>query len=139
MDQDMNHITAIRNQLFTKANTFIYTRKQAIEEGAFIDVTKRYPDITSAIYKCNCCVTDRVWEIVEKSADNPKTASSRRGILWDMMFMSRYGIIERDKACHTFGMLINGIPEQEEFDFKAIVGPGDEGEVVVTIMMPWED
>lgn len=130
-------ICVISRELFSKEQLNLditYSRKDAIEDGFLIDITARYPDI-AALYRINVCVTDRVWEIVEKSADNPKTGSSREGILWDILWMSTS---MRDPLTLTFPVLINGIEGQDEFTFE--LAKGFEGsEEVVTILLPGED
>jgi hypothetical protein len=129
---------AISRELFSKEKLnmdILYSRKDAIEDGFLIDITARYPDI-AVIYKTNVCVTDRVWEIVEKSADNPKTASSREGILWDILWMSTQML---NPMTLTFPVCINGVEGQEQFTFKLAMRFESNGEVVVTILLPAED
>ena len=99
----------------TVSATSEYNRQDAVGDGFLIDISARYPNIANAHPGKELYVTDRVWEIVEKSADNPKTASSREGILHDIIWMSRLSI---DENKDQFRVLINGIRGKPSFPLR---------------------
>ena len=118
---------------------FQYTRKQAIEDGVLVDVSEmareagiRYP----------VAVTARVWsEVIVPSDQARKEGQSEAGRLWDVLWMLRTAI----QASRTrgevirYGVLVRDGRQAREVELKAMCGPGDKGEPVVTIMYPEED
>jgi hypothetical protein len=113
-----------------------YNRQDAVGDGFLIDVSARYPDIAKAHPGKELYVTDRVWEIIEKSADNHKTASSRKGILWDIIGMSRFSINENKDQ---FRVGINGIEGQTEFTLKTALIWDENNNAGAIILLPAED
>ena len=128
------------NQIATVTETYgpnrPYTRQDAVGDGCLIDISARYPNIANAHPGKELYVTDRVWEIIEKSADNPKTASSREGILWDIIGMSRCSINENKDQ---FRVLINGIEGQTEFPLKTGLIWDENNNAGAIILLPAED
>jgi hypothetical protein len=114
-----------------------YTRAQAIEDGFLIDVTKAareagisFPTaLTATVWEC--CVT--VPEKASWQDDN--------GRLWDLLTMLRYAIISSTGGRQVaFSVAVqNDTRRPRRIDLKAICGSGDDGEPVITIMMPDED
>jgi hypothetical protein len=113
-----------------------YNRQDAVGDGFLIDISERYPNIVKAHPGKELYVTDRVWEIVEKSADNPKTASSREGILHDIIWMSRLSINENKDQ---FRVGINGIEGQTEFTLKTALIWDENNNAGAIILLPAED
>jgi hypothetical protein len=128
------------NQIATATKTYgpdrPYTRQDAVGDGFLMDISERYPDIAKAHPGKELYVTDRVWEIIEKSADNPKTASSREGILWDIIGMSRCSINENKDQ---FRVGINGIEGQTEFPLKTALIWDENSNAGAVILLPAED
>ena len=120
----------------TVSATSEYNRQDAVGDGFLIDISEKYPDIAKAHPGKELYVTDRVWEIVEKSADNPKTASSREGILWDIIGMSRFSTNENKDQ---FRVGINGIEGQTEFILKTGLIWDENNNAGAIILLPAED
>jgi len=57
----------------------------------------------------------------------------------DMLWMSQVMKRQIDESTVMFRVIIAGAGRQRNYDFKLAVGPGDQGEPVITIMMPDED
>lgn len=129
------------NSIFSESDIIsTYTRQQAIEDGVLIDMTTLYPDITKQLYKFPVAATAEVWSIVEQSVSSKRHANDHQGVIWDILWMSQQGIIKRiDESQHIFRVIITGASPNKYHDFKIICHPGDSGEPVLTIMMPWED
>lgn len=118
---------------------FAYTREQAIEDGVLIDVSAtakeagiRFPTaVTSAVWGSYVAVPPAVpWQ-------------DEKGRLWDVLWMMRVGIQRAGRpAIDTlvYQLLVqNDEGPAKEVTLKAVCGPGDKGEPVLTIMLPDED
>ncbi len=114
-----------------------YTRAQALEDGVLVDVSQ-FP-VTREHYKFPVAFTTAVWAIVDKAHKNTNTVSSYEGILHDMFMMSKMCFKELDESTRLFQVLISGAGRQKKFMFKIVVGPGDHGEPVITVMLADED
>ncbi|MFC1591648.1 DUF6573 family protein [Thermodesulfobacteriota bacterium] len=121
---------------------YSYTRKQAIEDGVLVDCTKMAQE---AGFKFPVAITSTVWnEYIVPNDELVGCGQSYEGRLWDVLWMLRYyaGLptaTETLKFKLYFVMIINDKPKEVLTELKAICGPGDEGEPVITIMKPEED
>jgi hypothetical protein len=116
-----------------------YTRSQAIEDGVLIDVSAvareagfTYPvALTSAAW--GRCVT------VPPGVE----CQDEAGRLWDVLWVLRLAIGRSDGGPEVrFGVHVcadnrEGTPPLVRL--KAVCGPGDQGEPVITVMLPDED
>lgn len=119
---------------------YAYTRKEALQDGVLIDVTKtakeagiRYPTaVTSAVWERYVRVPEAVpWQ-------------DEQGRLWDVLWMFRMAVCRSLRNEPTDVMLYrlcvqNDEREPKEVTLKAVCGPGDELEPVITIMLRDED
>ena len=120
-----------------------YTRAQAIEDGALIDVTET---ARAAGFTYPCVVTAAVWEDciawTEQDRTTPKRAcQDEAGRLWDVLWMARsadakYG---RPATYRIKRVPRPGRGHTQLVILKLHVGPGDDGAPVLTIMQPDED
>jgi hypothetical protein len=56
------------------------------------------------------------------------------------MYMSRRGVIrEIDETTRLFRVIITGAGRSRYHTLKIVCGPGDDGEPVLTVLMPEED
>jgi len=117
---------------------YTYTRRQAIEDGVLIDVSNL---ARKAGYKWPVALTSHLYHTYIKPEKNLKPyGQSDIGRLWDVLNVLRL------KAQNSSGTIVlfkvsflMEIDRMEEITLKAIAGPGDEGEPVITIMTPEED
>ena len=116
-----------------------YTRAEAIADGVLIDVSAvareagiRYPvALTQAV--CERCVTVPPGVLCQDEA----------GRLWDVLFLLRCAIgRSAGGAVIHFGVHVRN----DNWDrtpplvrLKAVCGPGDQGEPVITVMLPDQD
>ena len=115
---------------------YSYTRAQALEDEVLFDVSElareagvRYHTaVTAAVWQRVACVPEAVpWQ-------------STSGRLWDLVWMFSWAAREAgDTNIVHFVVGIDDGQGVEEVTFKAVCGPGDEGEPVITIMLPHED
>ncbi len=122
-----------------------YTRADAIRDGVLVDVTATANEAGITV---PVAVTAGVWQgYVAPSYIEDLPGQDSAGRLWDLLWMLT---IAARRAQHTsvlfFAVLFlvspdaaGGSPTHEEITFKAVCGPGDQGEPVITIMLPEED
>jgi hypothetical protein len=123
-----------------------YTRAQAIADGVLRDVSDTGKE---AGFIHPMALTAAVWaEAVAWDAANG-AGQDEDGRLWDVVFMA-YASVRRARgrraaATNRLGYAIYRIPnvpdamEPNELELVMEVGPGDDGEPVITIMLPHED
>ena len=113
-----------------------YTRTDALRDGELVDVSTTAAEMG---YRIPVAVTRAIWVGVVEPDETP--GQSVEGRLWDVLWMLHYAI----KTGPRFGAsirfelyaLIGGVSKL--LTLKAVMGPGDEGEPVLTIMWPDED
>jgi len=117
---------------------YTYTRKQAIEDGVLVDVSQTAKE---AGINFPVALTFAVWDMhvvpSEKLEDYGQSISGR---LWDLLWMFRLKAMRSNSSLLYFSCLF--LDENEKLDevkFKALCGPGDNAEPVITIMLPGED
>jgi hypothetical protein len=118
---------------------FSYTRKQAIEDGVLLDVTEQANQLG---FKVNTCVTDHLYsEYVVPPAGLEGEGQSIEGRLHDLLFrtlLAAKAIRDSDRA--EFDVLFLVAPGRwVTAHVVAVIGPGDQGEPVMTIMLPEDD
>jgi hypothetical protein len=119
-----------------------YSRAQAIEDGVLIDVTAmareagfKWPVALTHTAWCDCVAWDNRFQVHQDES----------GRLWDVLFMAFYAIRTATAPGDRLLFSLYRVPkdghstEAGEVSLKLMVGPGDAGEPVVTIMLPSED
>jgi hypothetical protein len=120
-----------------------YTRAQAIADGVLVDVSTtakeagfRYPVAITATAFNSYVVPDGLAASYGNSVE---------GRLWDTLSMLRYAIAKESGPSILFSVLFSMGKQtgrgcyQKEVQLKAICGPGDTMDPVITIMLPEED
>jgi len=118
---------------------YSYRRAQAIEDGVLVDVSETAGE---AGIKYPTALTAAVWQkyvVVPEGVE----AQDERGRLWDILWMLRCAIV-KDERTETsrldFRLLVrNDNRRPQEVTLKAVCGPGDDAEPVITVMLPDED
>ncbi|MGX5718378.1 DUF6573 family protein [Arthrobacter sp. MAHUQ-56] len=123
-----------------------YTRAQAIEDGALVDVTSTAQE---AGFRWPVALTAAVQaEAVTWDAANGEY-QDERGRLWDVVFMAGIAV-RRNRGRHAaetsrLPYAVYRVPnvpdatEPTELQLVIAVSGGDDGEPVMTIMLPHED
>jgi septum formation inhibitor-activating ATPase MinD len=130
---------------------FSYSRKQAIEEGVLVDVSEVAKE---AGFRYPVAVTAAVWAMI---TDIPESRSYQDidSRLWDVIYMAVVAISKNRNASEINYDLIldrmetrtvktkDGFKDRQvlvrDLKLKMVCSPGDEGEPVITIMLPNED
>ncbi|MBL1217356.1 MAG: hypothetical protein D8M59_07655 [Planctomycetes bacterium] len=119
---------------------FSYTRAQALEDGVLVDLTE-WAKETGFVIPVAC--TAAVWhEYITPTDETRELGQSERGRANDVLWML-YVAIRRHRAGNEpllYQVIFLQKPrKQETVTLKAMCGPGDQGEPVLTIMKPNED
>lgn len=115
---------------------YAYTRADALRDGEMVDVTEMAREIG---YRVPVAVTRAVWVGVVEPDDTP--GQSVEGRLWDVLWMLHYAIAKAPRAGSVirFQLYATIGCESRLLTLKAVIGPGDGGEPVLTVMWPDED
>lgn len=116
---------------------FSYSRAQAIEDGVLVNVSDMAKE---AGIRYPVAMTGTVWQTYVKVPDGVE-GQDEDGRLWDILWMFRASINKVATGNESrFKLYVrNDNRKARLVELKAIVGPGDEGEPVITIMFPNED
>lgn len=137
-----------------------YTRAQALADGTLVDVSDTARE---AGFRWPVAVTAEVWALIEQIPDQ-YSHEDVQGRLWDMLYMLHMAIkspkqrggpddivVKKNAGETHYRLILHHYTETTEpFEqhkahdvtdmvmLKAIAGPGDQGEPVITIMRTWE-
>ena len=115
---------------------FCYTRKQAIEDGVLVDVSKTARE---AGFLWPFAMTAEVWNLIENI---PRRYSHEdiAGRLWDVLMVARASIrsAQRQQDLIFFDVILHQ-DRGTKVRLKLHCGPGDKGEPVLTLMLPDQD
>ena len=116
-----------------------YTREQALDDGTLVDVSELAGEMG---YTVHVAVTAAVWQGVVVPPGDAPAGQSMTGRVWDILWMIRYQIKSADPGATEllFDVFVANEPRHHDtVRLRAVCGPGDHGEPVLTIMLPWED
>ncbi len=122
-----------------------YTRAQAIEDGVLIDAG---PMAQEAGFKYPVALTAAAWADCvawTDEDDRNQVYQNQSGRLWDVLFMAAHAIRTSTGIGNRMSYQLYRVPRDGEsmkaelVTLKLIVGPGDHGEPVNTILLPDED
>jgi len=123
---------------------FAYTRADALSDGVLVELSDQM--VSEAGIKVKVAVTRPVLDdYLAPSYLDELPGQSVEGRTWDLLWI--FGCAAR-RSRHAstiqFRVLFVTMKESgsivtDDVLLKAVCGPGDEGEPVITIMLPWED
>jgi hypothetical protein len=130
----------------------VYTRAQALADGTLLDVTETAHDFG---FRCPVAISKAAHKQCVRIPDG-MTDQDELGRLWDVLWMLRCSIrrlqgtggetpitvVSCSPCCSV--LLFELFVKNDEggpklMTLKATVGPGDEGERVITVCLPEED
>lgn len=119
---------------------YSYSRSQALADGVLVDVSELARE---AGFKLPVAVSDTLYHgYLTPPPELAKEGLSLTGRLWDTLSILRFAIKASPATDRiTFTVLFAQVPEAdpEPVDLLAVCGPGDSGELVITIMLPSDD
>ena len=117
----------------------VYTRVEALADGVLVDLRETARETG---FRIPVALTANVWaDVNDLSGQHVSAGQSPEGRLWDLLFMARHAARRRenrDRSEFVYA-LIMPVDTGNNYRAKCHIGPGDEGEPVVTIMRPDED
>ncbi|WP_059040678.1 DUF6573 family protein [Paenibacillus rubinfantis] len=114
-----------------------YTRADMLADGSLVDVSRLAKE---AGIKIPVAVTRAVWDGYIVPDEKAKAmGESEDGRLWDCLWMFRLAIAGQRGWRVFFEFLATLDGQHEKISLKAICGPGDNAEPVITIMLLNED
>jgi hypothetical protein len=121
-----------------------YTRAEGIADGALVDVSEVAKEAGFKIPVALTAAVARDYMYWTDADTKRQTYQSESGRLWDILYMLFFKIKFNPGAeilLYTFRAVPRGGRGRRarKVQLKAIIGPGDDGRPVVTIMLPEED
>ena len=116
-----------------------YSRAQAIEDGVLIDVTKQAKDIGIRI---PAALTAGVWTEAIAAPIETELASeiSEESRVKELLEMAMMELETSPSKCVRFVYhVMMTLDHSKRLEFRVVVGPGDDGREVLTVMLPQED
>jgi hypothetical protein len=123
----------------------VYTRAQAIKDGVLVDAGSM---ASEAGFRWPTALTAAAWAdcVAWGPDDNRRQVhQDQAGRLWDVLSMAAHAIRSNRVASDRVLFPLRRVPrdgrstEPELTQLRLVVGPGDAGEPVMTILLPHED
>jgi len=126
------------DSLFGDALVFSYSRKQAIEDGVLVDLTiADFAEVTRSHFKahvaCTALVFAQLLEVVEAGKGDWK------GILHDIYSVSKSPYAKTQRVGNGEEIHFTVQFGERSYSLKIHAGPGDQNELVLTLMASHED
>lgn len=133
---------------------FSYTRVQAIDDGVLVDLTADGETkllVHEAGFKLPVAMTATAFHdtVLAGTTENESgefifpSGQSGKGRLWDVLMVLRMSIGKlppgEDRVTFKVAVDTNGDGKHKTVKLWALIGPGDDGEAVLTIMLEGED
>ncbi len=113
-----------------------YTRADALTDGVLIDVT---PIARAAGFTIPVAVTRALMSDIESIPSSLIGLADRDGRVWDVLHMTRAeirraGDTDRLEVSLVMPVALPDGPLRMWTTFQAVIGPGDDGDAVITLM-----
>jgi hypothetical protein len=120
---------------------YSYTRAQAIADGVLVDVSEPAQE---AGFKLPVVITDALHRRLTPTKADQGLGQDYDGRLWDVLWLAAFTIKLADHGTDTVSFTVglqgidakSGHPQNVDLRLRAVCGPGDSGEPVVTIGFP---
>lgn len=113
-----------------------YSREQAIKDGSLVDVSVTAREVG---FKYPVAITRRVWdEVITPDDEDRSEGQSEEGRLWDLIWMSYLSAKRGEGSEIKVSLYVVKGKRKELVYLRALCGPGDNMEPVITIMFPDE-
>jgi Family of unknown function (DUF6573) len=124
---------------------FAYTRAQALADGVLVDVSETAREVG---FCWPVAMTHAAWEdCVAWSEDDSRRQvhQDQMGRLWDVLWMAFCAIRNAPSGNGQIVYSLYRVPRDGKSveavltQLKVVAGPGDDGEPVITLLLPGED
>ena len=120
---------------------YAYTRAQAIQDGVLVDVTETSKEVG---FKLPVAVTEALHNRLTPTKADASLGQDYDGRLWNVLWLAAFTIKLADPGTDTVTFTVtqqevepkSGQPHGVDIRLRAVCGPGDEGEPVITIGFP---
>ena len=120
---------------------YAYTRAQAIADGVLVDVSETAKE---AGFKLPVAITEALHNRLTPTKADQNLGQDYDGRLWDVLWLAAFTIKLADRGVGTVNFTIvlqeidarSGRLQIIDLRLRAVCGPGDEDEPVVTIGFP---
>ena len=117
---------------------YAYTRAQAIQDGVLVDVTETSKEVG---FKLPVAITEALHNRLAPTKADASLGQDYDGRLWNVLWLAAFTIKLADPGTDTVTFTVtqqevepkSGQPHGVDIRLRAVCGPGDEGEPVVTI------
>lgn len=115
-----------------------YTRKEALEDGVLIDVSEMAKEVGFVV---PVAITDNLQNTwIKPPAKMEDFGQSCEGRLWDVLHMLRMNCRRNNAARIKYEVLFQNTPKRlTTVELISTIGPDDNGDPVITIMLPEDD
>jgi len=127
------------SDLFKDADViYSYTRKQAIEDGVLVALPEMQTMAKEAGFNLPIALSITLWNLVEPGGKAKEHGEDWKGRLWDVLWMLRCAALREPNTDLIEYQVIFTDPagRKKTHTLWAQIGPGDDGETVLTIMDP---
>jgi len=124
---------------------FAYTRAQALADGVLVDVSETARE---AGFRWPVAMTRAAWEdcVAWSEEDSQRQVhQDEAGRLWDVLWMAYYAIRNAPSGDGQIVYSLYRVPRDGKSievvltRLKVVAGPGDDGDPVITLLLPGED
>jgi hypothetical protein len=135
----------MKNDGFWGKPIYVYTRAQAIADGVLVSLAKAdNPELGAlceeAGFRAPIAMTCEVFaECIELTPAAQRACNDVKGRLWDVLSMLRHAMRRRQPEFLFSVNVVRQSVQPTWTQLKCILGPGDDGEPVITIMWPEQD
>ena len=114
---------------------FAYTRAQAIDDGVLVDLSNL--DVVRKHWRLPMACTSAVWGVIRSAVDD--LGCDLDGVLHDLFWLAKIHVQYADKGEHSSFIVFTCSIGHTNHEYKLHLGPGDDGEPVLTLMFSSED
>jgi len=122
---------------------YLYSRADAIRDGVLIEADPQLCREAGILWPV--AISDHLWGFVDPGYLGEMHGQSITGRLWDLLFLFRVAAKRsatgKDRLTYRadFQMRVADQERRETVTVIAVCGPGDDGEPVITLMLPEDD
>jgi len=121
-----------------------YSRTDALRDGVLIEADPRI--CKEAGIRWPVAISDHLWGYIEPDNLEAMPGQSVNGRLWDLVWMFSQAARRQNGSSDriTYGVIFQvktgkTRPRSETVNVVAVCGPGDDGEPVITLMLPGDE